>query len=140
MNSLTNNKQTSHWIVTTLREAAWAPLSIVGFYAIGLALHLFKAFPNIDIPTHFFGGVAITYFYRIAIKNSQSRLGNIPLPIQILLAFTAAGTTAVFWEFYENIFDFLFHTHMVLGLFDTLKDLFDGLLGALVLSLFYRKM
>jgi len=139
MNSLMNNKRTSHWIVATLCEAAWAPLSIVVFYAIGLALHLFRTFPNIDIPTHFLGGVAITYFYRVAVKNSQSMLGNILLPIQILLAFTATGTTAVFWEFYENTFDFLFHTHMVLGLFDTLKDLFDGIMGALVLSLFYRK-
>src|SRR5258706_1094973 len=139
MNSLMNNKRTSDWIVATLREGAWAPLSVVVFYAIGLALHLFRTFPNIDIPTHFLGGVAITYFYRVAIKNSQSMLGNIPLPIQILLAFTATGTTAVFWEFYENILDFFLHTHMVLGLFDTIKDLFDGIMGALVLSLFYRQ-
>src|SRR5258705_11727804 len=98
MKSLTNNHQpVFNWFATTLREAAWAPLSIVGFYAIGLALHLFKTFPNIDIPTHFFGGVAITYFYRIVIKNSQSILGNIPLPIQILLAFTATAPPAEFW-------------------------------------------
>lgn len=134
-----NKQQWIDWGLATLSEAAWAPLSVVGFYAIGLMFHLFDKFPQMDIPTHFFGGVAITYFYRIAIKNSQEMLGNIPLPIQILLAFTATGTTAVLWEFYENIFDFLFHTHMVLGLFDTLKDLFDGIMGALVLSLFYRK-
>ncbi|SRR5258706_5048886 len=141
MKSLTNNHQpVFNWIVATLREAAWVPLSIVGLYGVGLALYLFKRFPNIDIPTHFFGGVAITYFYRVAIKNSQSMLGNIPPPIQILLAFTTTGTTAIFWEFYENILDFFLHTHMVLGLFDTIKDLFDGIIGALVLSLFYRKM
>ena len=136
---MNNNKPVFNWIVSTLREAAWAPLCVVGFYAIGLMFHLFDKFPQMDIPTHFFGGIAITYFYRIAIKNSQGMLGNIPVPIQILLAFTATGTTAVFWEFYENTFDFLFHTHMVLGLFDTIKDLFDGIMGALVLSLFYRK-
>ena len=134
-----NKQPWTDWILSTLREAAWAPSCVVGFYAIGLMFHLFDKIPQMDIPTHFFGGVAITYFYRSAIKNSQEFLGNIPLPIQILLAFTATGTTAVFWEFYENTFDFLFHTHMVLGLFDTLKDLFDGIMGALVLSLFYRK-
>lgn len=134
-----NKKQVINWILATLREAAWAPLSVVGFYSIGFALHIFKLFPWVDIPTHFFGGIAITYFYRSAIKNSQGLLGNIPLPIQILLAFTATGTTAVFWEFYENTADFFLHTHMVLGLFDTIKDLFDGILGALVLSVFYRK-
>jgi len=127
------------WIFTTLRESAWAPLGVVVFYATGLALHLFKTFPNIDIPTHFFGGVAITYFYRSAIRNSQTIIGNIPHPIQIFFAFTATGTTAVLWEFYENILDYFFGFHMVLGLSDTLKDLLMGLLGALILSLFYRK-
>jgi hypothetical protein len=112
-----NNKQIFSWVTDTLREAAWAPLCVVGFYAIGLMFH----------------------FYRNTIKNSQGMLGNIPLPIQILLAFTATGTTAVFWEFYENIADYFLHTHMVLGLFDTIKDLFDGIMGTLVLSVFYRK-
>ena len=134
-----NRKQFIDWSLSTLKEAAWAPLSVVGFYVTGLFFHLFDKIPWMDIPTHFFGGVAITYFYRVAIRNSQEFLGDIPLPIQILLAFTATGTTAVFWEFYENTFDFLFHTHMVLGLFDTIKDLFDGILGALVLSVLYRK-
>jgi len=134
-----NRKQFINWFVSTLKEAAWAPLAVIGFYLIGLVFHLYDQYPSLDIPTHFFGGVAITYFYRVAIRHSQDFLGNIPLPIQLLLAFTATGTTAVFWEFYENAFDFLFHLHMVLGLFDTIKDLFDGILGALVLSLFYRK-
>ena len=127
------------WILASLREAAWAPLSVVGFYAFGLAFRLFKMFPFIDIPTHFMGGVAITYFYRVAIRNSQKFLGDIPAPIQILLAFTATGTTTVFWEFYENFMDHFFGFQMVRGLEDTLMDLAMGLSGALVLSLLYRK-
>ncbi len=134
-----NKQPLIDWILATLREAAWAPLSVVGFYSLGLALHLFKMFPFIDIPTHFMGGVAITYFYRVAIRNSQKFLGDIPLPIQILLAFTATGTTTVLWEFYENLMDHFFGFQMVRGLEDTITDLFLGLLGALVLSLFYRK-
>ena len=126
------------WISTTLREAAWAPLCVVGFYALGLALHLFRMFPFIDMPTHFMGGVAITYFYRVAIRNSQKFLGDIPIAIQILLAFTVTGTTTVLWEFYENTIDHFFGTHMVRGLEDTIVDLAMGLSGALVLSLFYR--
>jgi len=134
-----DNKQPfKNWIYATLREAAWAPLSILSFYVIGRALHLFGSFPSVDIPMHFLGGMAITYFYRSAIKNSRDVLGKIPLPIQILLAFTAMGTTAILWEFYENIADYFLGTHMVLGLSDTLKDLFNGLLGALVFSALYR--
>lgn len=137
-NSITR-RQIANWILSTLRESAWAPLGVIGFYLLGLAFHLYYLYPSLDIPTHFFGGMAITYFYRSAIRNSQEFLGEIPVPVQVLFAFTATGTTIIFWEFYENILDFLFHTHNVLGLFDTLKDMFVGLLGALVPTLFYRR-
>lgn len=127
------------WIITALRESAWAPLAVVGFYLIGLALGLFDLFPPLDIPTHFMGGVAITYFFRSAIKHSQKFLGDIPTLVQILFAFTCTGTTIILWEFYENAFDFLFGTTMVRGLEDTIVDMFVGLLGALVLTVFYRR-
>lgn len=123
----------------TMREAAWAPLSVICFYLIALALHLFDLFPPLDMPSHILGGVALTYFYRAAIKNSQSIVGDIPLPIQILFAFTSTGTTLIFWEFYENLLDLFFGTHVVRGLEDTIIDMFLGLMGALVLSLFYRR-
>ncbi|HEX9331108.1 MAG TPA: hypothetical protein VF896_04405 [Anaerolineales bacterium] len=136
---MANRQPLVAWIVDTFREAAWAPLSIFGFYLLGLTFHLFKRFPPLDIPTHFLGGVVITYFYRSAIRHSQKLVGEIPLPIQILLAFTCAGTTTILWEFYENILDFLIGTHMVRGLQDTIMDLFTGLLGTLVFSLFYKR-
>jgi len=134
-----NKQQFLNWVVATLREAAWAPLSVFGFYLLGLTFHLFKLFPVIDIPTHFLGGVVITYFYRSAIRHSQKFVGEIPLAVQVLFAFTCTGTTTILWEFYENILDFFFGTHMVRGLEDTIIDLFLGLLGALVLSVTYRR-
>ena len=134
-----NRQQLITWIFATLREAAWAPLSVVFFYLVGLALQWFDLFPWLDIPTHFIGGIAITYFYRYAIRNAQGIVGVIPSFIQILLAFTCTGTTIILWEFYENLFDFFFGTHMVRGLEDTILDMFVGLLGALVLSVFYRR-
>ncbi|MEO5887408.1 MAG: hypothetical protein ABIQ77_07080, partial [Anaerolineales bacterium] len=76
---------------------------------------------------------------RAAIKNSQSIVGDIPLPVQILFAFTCTGTTIIFWEFYENLLDLFFGTHVVRGLEDTIVDMFLGLMGALVLSVFYRR-
>jgi len=134
-----HNRQISAWIFDTLREAAWAPLSVFGSYLLGLAFRLFEIFPFLDIPTHFLGGVAITYFYRVAIQHSQTLVGKIPFPIQVVFAITCTGTTTILWEFYENIFDFFFGTQMVRGLEDTIMDLFIGLLGALVLSMFYRR-
>src|SRR5688572_16422886 len=102
MSSSSTNKQLADWISATLRESAWAPLSVLLFYLVGRSLHLYDLFPPLDMPSHFIGGVAITYFYRSAIRNSQSIVGMIPSAIQILLAFTATGTTIILWEFYEN--------------------------------------
>ncbi|HSB00126.1 MAG TPA: hypothetical protein VLE49_05715 [Anaerolineales bacterium] len=134
-----NRQHLVPWIIDTLREAAWAPLSVLGLYALGLAFHLFKLFPALDMPVHFLGGLMITYFYRAALRHSQKFVGEIPFPIQVLCALTCTGTTAILWEFYENVLDFFAGTHMVRGLQDTLTDLFMGLLGAFVLSLFYRR-
>jgi hypothetical protein len=128
-----------NWILTTLKESAWAPLAVFGFYVFGLITRLYDLFPPLDVPTHFMGGVAITYFYRSLIRNSQPLVGDIPLPVRILFAFTCTGTTAVFWEFYENFADHFLGTHMVRGLEDTIVDLILGISGALVLSLLYRR-
>jgi len=134
-----SRQQWIDWIFATLREAAWAPLSIFGSYLLALTFHLFNLFPPLDIPFHFLGGVVITYFYRSVIKNSQKLAGEIPFPIQVLFAFTCTATTTILWEFYENILDFFFGTHVVRGLQDTIMDLFIGLLGAFVFSVFYRR-
>jgi hypothetical protein len=136
---MNNTRKFFDWITITLREAAWAPLSVVLFYGIGLALDWYDIYPPLDIPSHLMGGVTITYFYRAAIWNAQKYLGDIPHPVQVLFAFTATGTTVIIWEFYENLSDYFLHTQHVFGLSDTLKDMFLGLLGALLLSLFYRK-
>ena len=134
-----NKSQFFNWIFITLKEAAWAPLSVYGFYVFGLMIHLFDNFPFMDIPTHFMGGVVITYFYRVAIRYSQRLVGDIPHPIQVIFAFACTGTTTVFWEFYENFADHFLGTHMVRGLEDTIMDLILGISGALALSLLYRK-
>ncbi|RPJ27926.1 MAG: hypothetical protein EHM33_06320 [Chloroflexi bacterium] len=134
-----NRQQSSNWISATLREAAWAPLSILGFYGLAFSLRLFKLFPPLDMPVHFLGGIVITYFYRSALRHSQKLVGEIPFPVQVLFAFTCTATTAILWEFYENILDFFLGTHVVRGVQDTIVDLLMGLLGALVFSLFYRR-
>ena len=136
---MTNRQQLIDWIFASLRESAWAPLGVLIFYLIGRPLHLYDLFPPLDMPSHFIGGVTISYFYRSSIRNSQGIVGVIPSSIQILLAFTCTGTTIILWEFYENLFDFFFGTHMLRGLEDTILDMLWGLLGALVLSAFYRR-
>jgi len=133
-----DRKQFIPWVVATLRDSAWAPLSVFLFYLFGLALHLYDRFPPLDIPVHFMGGAAITYFFRGAIRNLQNFLGELSALVQTIFAFTCTGTTIIFWELYENAFDFLLGTHMVRGLEDTIVDMVLGLLGALVVSVLYR--
>ena len=127
-----------NWGLMTLREAAWAPLSVFITYSVAKAFGVYLAYPSLDIPTHFMGGVAIAYFYQSAVANSQKFIGSIPAPIKNILALTCTGTTTVLWEFSEFISDTFFHTNMILGLEDTLKDMLMGLLGGLALLLLHR--
>ena len=136
---MANRQQWQDWIFATLREAAWAPLSILGYYALAFTLRLFKLLPPLDIPFHLLRGIVITYFYRVVIRHSQKLVGEIPYPVQVLFAFTCTGTTTILWEFYENILDFFTGTHMVRGLQDTIVDLLLGLAGALIFSLFSQR-
>lgn len=136
---MNNTQEQMNWIVITLRESAWAPVGVVVIYLIGFIFGWYDFFPPLDIPTHFLGGVAITYFYRSAIRNSQKFLGDIPFAVQVVFAFTATGTTTIFWELGEFLSDHFLGTQHVFGLNDTLKDMFFGILGALLLSLLYRK-
>jgi hypothetical protein len=76
--STTDRHELINWMFATWREAAWVPLSVLIFYLIGRALQLFDLFPRLDIPTHFIGGVAITYFYRSAVRSSQGSLESYP--------------------------------------------------------------
>lgn len=135
---MNNRQKLLNWVLMTVRESAWAPLSVFVFYLVAKAFGAYLLYPPLDMPTHFLGGVAIAYFHRSAIANSQKLVGNIPLSIQILFTFTCTGTTTILWEFFEYSSDFFFHTNMVLGLEDTLKDMFLGLLGGLILLLWRR--
>jgi hypothetical protein len=135
---INKNQKLLNWVLVTLRESAWAPVSVFVIYRIAKAFGAYLAYPPLDIPTHFMGGVAIAYFYRTLIANSQKLVGSIPLPIQILFALTCTGTTTVLWEFFEYISDFFLHTNMILGLEDTLKDMFLGLLGGAILLIWLR--
>ena len=122
------------WLGNTLQRAAWAPTSVFVFYAVAAkAFDAYIRFPWLDMPTHFAGGLAITYFYVTAIALSQKQLGHIPNLIQPLTATGLTAITAVVWEFLEYSSDVVLGTKMNLGVTDTLSDLFFGLLGGIVM-------
>jgi hypothetical protein len=121
------------WLTQTLRQAAWAPLSVFVFYAIAAkGFNAYIHFPWLDMPTHFCGGWAITYFYAVAVDRSQPMIGRIPAAVLSVLPLGLTAITAVVWEFLEYFSDIALGTKMNLGVADTLFDLFFGLLGGVV--------
>ena len=118
-----------NWIFATLRSAGWAPLAVFVFYVIAAkGFSLYLIYPNMEIPTHFIEGIAITYFHFTAINYSQPLVGTIPKIVQLVLGSSLTAFTAVIWEFLEELADLSLGTKMNLGVYDTLSDLFFGLL------------
>lgn len=122
------------WIINTFRQAAWAPLAVFIFYAVAAkGFNAYILYPWLDMPTHFCGGIAITYFYLAAGANVQALIGRIPRPVHLLMSLGLTAITAVVWEFFEYTSDVVLGTKMNLGVSDTLSDLFFGLLGGTVI-------
>lgn len=118
------------WLMNTFRQAAWAPLAVFVFYAVAAkGFNAYILYPWLDMPTHFCGGLAITYFYLVAGTHSQALTGRIPKPVHLLMALGLTAITAVVWEFLEYSSDVMLGTKMNLGVADTLSDLFFGLAG-----------
>jgi UDP-N-acetylmuramyl pentapeptide phosphotransferase/UDP-N-acetylglucosamine-1-phosphate transferase len=125
------------WITNSLRNAAWAPLTVFVFYAVAAkGFDAYLIYPWLDIPTHFCGGMAITYFYMVAISHSQNLLDPFPKLIQLVLSLGLTAISAVIWEFLEFSSDAVWSTKMNLGVSDTLSDLFFGLLGGIIVITF----
>jgi len=102
------------------------------YVSVAIGTNAYVLYPWFDMPAHFLGGFAITYFFRAGIANSQEVVGRIPAQIQKLLAIGLTAIAAVTWECLEYIADLTLGTNWSWGLTDTLSDLFLGLLGAIV--------
>src|SRR5256885_15989741 len=86
------------WLKPTFREAAWAPLAVFCFYAVAAkGFNAYILYPWLDMPTHFLGGIAITYFFRVATVRAQELVGSIPRSIQLVLSLGLTAVTAVVW-------------------------------------------
>jgi hypothetical protein len=121
------------WLLRTLRRAAWAPVVVFGLHEISARLGFYGLWPPLDIPMHFFGGVAITYFFGHAYRAAEE-MGLLGRPAEVVYrvtVFALTGSTTVFWEFAEFLSDRYLGSHMQGGLEDTLGDMLMGLVGGL---------
>jgi hypothetical protein len=121
------------WLVQTMRDAAWAPILVLALHLVASKLlNAYAIWPDLDVPMHFAGGIAIAYFFHIMSRlgSSCGVLGPFHRLTQCLLVFGLTSAAAVGWEFAEFLADRYFGTRMQLGdLNDTLKDLLLGIAG-----------
>ncbi len=122
------------WLRSSFQQAAWAPLVVLAFCVVAAeGFNAYILYPWLDIPTHFFGGLAVTYFFSVAIGHSQVQIGPIPKLVQLLLSVGLMAIAAAVWEFVEFLSDVILGTKMVHGVSDTVSDLFFDLLGSAVM-------
>jgi hypothetical protein len=122
-----------NWIENTLREAAWAPLLVLGVHVALHVSNIYQRFPYLDLPMHFFGGVVMAFFFhRVSINAS---LLGITRPYHALrhrlFVFTSTCMAAVSWEFSEFVTGWYSAGQTREGLNDTIGDLFLGIIGCL---------
>ena len=117
----------------SLIKPAWAPLFVFMIHVIALSFHLYKTYPPIDIPMHFFGGVSMAYFLGKAFVAASLITTDAPPNrlLESLLIITATCTVAVIWEFVEFVLSWALSIDLQGSLADTTKDLFFGITGSI---------
>jgi len=104
-----------------------------------LIFHIYRYFPNFDIAAHLAGGAAIGYT-AFKLKHLAEVRGLLNIQSTHILFFGilfVVNFFAVLWEFHEFFLDFYFGTHMQEGIADTMQDLFFGMLGGSIVSIFH---
>lgn len=107
----------------------------------------YDVWPFIDIPMHILGGFLAACLglglWQAVVKRHKTK-GVPPYAVMIVLV-SFAGLIAVVWEFHEFIADWnqaregdAFRM-MQASVADTVKDLADGLIGACIAVLLFRK-
>lgn len=98
----------------------------------------------IDMPMHFLGGasIAVAGIDFLALLRQQGLINTLPFVLHAFFVMSFVGLAAISWELWEFSVDFVFNKHLQTDLFDTMTDMFFGLLGgsaALMLWFVLRK-
>ena len=107
---------------------------LVGVFVSG-ALDWYDFFPHIDKVYHFFGGVALGWFFYIYFSFDESHISKFK---KVFILVSSACFVAVLWEYAERLsslyslhhFPWLFHWFRGGGLNDTLLDILTGMTGS----------
>jgi hypothetical protein len=125
--------------LSRLVKIIWPPIVVFLIHRVVLSgLNLYAAYPWIDIPMHFLGGLSIAYSVSSGLTYLQEKKILLPMDtfIHLLLTITTTVTTAVLWEFLEFLTDQFYGTNIQISLANTMQDLFFGMAGAITLIVF----
>lgn len=104
------------------------------------AFRSYDIIPYLDFFTHFFGGFAVSYsaflFFRLLEKRGYVRAHRF---VGILFMVSLVVVVAVFWEFHEFLRDIIFDEHTQLSQWDTMHDLFLGMMGGFFGSIIFTR-
>jgi hypothetical protein len=113
-------------------RAGWAPIFVFLLHVfISRVLNGYILYPPLDIPMHFFGGVAMAYFLAKSFAGlPEGAVAPALRPLaEFVVVLSLTATASVFWEFAEFTSDTLFGTHAQVDLDDTLLDMALGIAG-----------
>ncbi len=107
-------------------------------YLAQVFFHIYFRYPNFDIPMHFLGGVtmALTGYSLLTIAEEQKWLAIKKKSVSLLFVVMFVVFIAVLWEFHEFLSDQFLGTNTQPSNFDTMKDLFLGMLGSFLTGIF----
>lgn len=105
---------------------------------VNMQFGFYEAFPLLDIPMHFIGGVGIGVSASLFLRYQQERSswGQVNRFFCFFWIIGMVSLMAILWEFYEFTSDYFFHTEWQIGAADTTGDLFFGLVGGVVVGLY----
>jgi hypothetical protein len=115
-----------------ISRAGWAPILVFLLHVfISRVLNGYILYPPVDIPMHFFGGMAMAYFLAASFAALPGDAVRVDFRAfaQFVFVVSLTTTASVFWEFAEFTSDALFGTRAQLGLEDTLLDMALGMAG-----------
>lgn len=118
-----------------LESGGWAPILVFAVHLIANQIFdVYSARPNLDIPMHFAGGVAMAYFISGCVRAMPRPPGrnSRAIVLEALLIVSLTTTAAVVWEFCEFAIDTATGSKIQVSLANTMQDLALGMTGAVV--------
>ncbi len=96
----------------------------------------------LDILMHFIGGFSIGISFTLLLLLMQNKmiLGDTNKAVLVFIAISIVSFTALAWEYYEYLADYIFKTYYQWGLDDMLSDILFGLIGGFLATLITLKI